>query len=196
MHWKYTDQSEEEESITHVRQTQTRAGTYRDHQKSQTTVSYYTWTRSRTVGRNVKKKYARFESESSFEDDANYRAYVTSHVDTSHLTNIFPFYSHPLGSPHIDLMSLKHSNKKFNMLMLYRSYRLLITTEHQSSGDIAEVRFHNHNLNLTLNNQTIKIIDFLTRFVNKTNMFNMSEGQEFIGLPTFLADVAQNQVLY
>lgn len=39
----------------------------------------------------------------------------------------------------------------------------------------------------------IKIFDFRTRFVNETDMFNGSEAQEFIALPTFLTDPAETQ---
>lgn len=42
-------------------------------------------------------------------------------------------------------------------------------------------------------NHQIKIVDFRTHFIDKTNMWNMSESQAFISVPTFLVDLAQTQ---
>lgn len=76
--------------------------------------------------------------------------------------------------------------------MTYRSYPLMITTESRSSLETAEVLVHMKNLNHNLKNHMfygndyIKIFDFLTCFVNKTEMMNMSEAQAFIDIQTFM----------
>lgn len=56
-----------------------------------------------------------------------------------------------------------------------------------------------NNVNLTMRVQTfsvtepMKIFDFLSPFVNKVDMRNMSEAQTFIALPKFLPDPDETQ---
>lgn len=37
--------------------------------------------------------------------------------------------------------------------------------------------------------------DFVSRFVKKSDLLNMSEAQAFVSLPTFLADLADTKLL-
>lgn len=75
----------------------------------------------------------------------------------------------------------------------------MLKTDTRSSKDTTEVRVNINNSNLTLNNQVydgndlIKIFDFLTRFVIKADMINMSEAQAIIVLQTFLIDPTGTQ---
>lgn len=109
------------------------------------------------------------------------------------------FYSRPEGPPHLGLRSIKPANDKLDKLMSYRSYRFMITTGTRSSRATAEVCVHIKNLNLTMRKHTfdgtypIKIFNFLTRFVNKADMLNISEALAFIALKTFLVDPAETQ---
>lgn len=71
----------------------------------------------------------------------------------------------------------------------------------RSSVETAEIRLHIKNLNLKMKNhifdwvEPIRIFDFLTRFVNEADILNISEGQAFVALPTFLVGPAEAQYL-
>lgn len=73
--------------------------------------------------------------------------------------------------------------------MQYRKYWLMIPTDTHSSRATAEVRVHIKIVNLTIKNHTfdgkdlIRVLDFLDRFVQQAEMFNISEAQAFIALP-------------
>lgn len=83
--------------------------------------------------------------------------------------------------------------------MSYRSYWLTITTERRWLWDTAEFRVHIKNLDITLKNHLfngndpINIFDLLTRFVNESDMLNVSQAQASIAIPTFLADPMETQ---
>lgn len=76
----------------------------------------------------------------------------------------------------------------------------MIETDQLSSRDTVEDRIHIKNLNLTLNNHvldekdSIKIFDFIIRFVDEADMSNMSESKELISLTPFLAYTAETEI--
>lgn len=118
---------------------------------------------------------------------------------TSTQVHIVPFHLRPVGSPHAGLRPNKTANTKFDKLMSYRSYGLMITTDARSSRDTTEVFVHLKNVNVKLRNHVFNgnyrtnIIAFLPRFVNEADMLIMFEAQAFIALSTFLVDPAKTQ---
>lgn len=184
-----------------MRRTHTRVGTSgaQLQAQKQTTASYYTRTSSLPVDRNAKKKYTGYLLDWSSEDHYNDHTYVAGREYTSPMTNIDPFHSSSVGLQKIGLRSIKPANKKLGRLMSYRSYPVMITTEQRSSRDTAEIRVYIKNLTLTLKNHAfdgndrIKILDFLTRFLNYSGILEMSEAEAFILIPIFLADPAEIQ---
>ena len=160
--------------------------------------SYYTSQRSRRLERYRKQSRTSETYESSSEDDYNDQEYVTGVEEESTLrSRIVPFHSRPVGPPHIGLRSIKPANRVFDKLMSYRSYRLKKTSDTRSACDTTEVRVHLKNMDLTMSkhkfdgNDPIRVFDFLTRFVNESDMLNMSEAQSFIALPMFLEEPAE-----
>lgn len=65
----------------------------------------------------------------------------------------------------------------------------MVKKERRSSRDTKYARVHIKN-HLFDGNKFNKSFDFLTRFVNKVDISNMTEALAFIALPTFLADPA------
>ena len=161
--------------------------------------SYYTRTRSHYVDKaNALHKRTGYESDTSFEEYLD-NSYETGHDEDVPLTNIVPFHSRPKGPPHVGLRSIKPANRIFDKLMSYRSYRLIVMTDTRSSRVTDEVRTHNKNLSLTMNQHAfdgsdpIKIFEFLTQFFNEADILAISEAQTFIALPDFLANPAETQ---
>ena len=65
---------------------------------------------------------------SSLEDDYQAEEYVTGNLEEMSLSAvIIPFYSRPVGKPHMGLRKIKSANQHFDKLMSYWSYRLIIT---------------------------------------------------------------------
>lgn len=97
------------------------------------------------------------------------------------------------------LRSIKLVSNKVDKLMSYRYYRLMIRTDSRSSRDTAAVSFHMKILNLKMinhvfdGNDTVKIFEFLTRFLNEAEVLNISQPQAFIAIPRFLADRSETQ---
>lgn len=91
----------------------------------------------------------------SLEGDYLDSNYLTGHEEPySSSSNILPFHSRPTGPPHPGLRSIK-PEKRFDQLMSYRLYLLVITANMGLSKATAEVRVLLKNLNLTLKNHTL-----------------------------------------
>ena len=80
----------------------------------------------------------------------------------------------------------------FEKLISYRSYRFSRTKDTISAFETTVVRMHLKKMELTMakkkfeGNDHIHVFVFLIRFVNESDMLNMSEVQAFIEFPTFL----------
>lgn len=113
------------------------------------------------------------------------------------MINILPCYSRPTGNPHAGLLSIRLSNIRLNKLMLYRSYRIMITTDTQSSKATAKVRPHIKNRNHVMKIHTFEVTDptsvlgFVALFINEADMLNISETMAFKSLLTFLEEPAE-----
>lgn len=141
-----------------------------------------------------------FESDSWSEDYYQDKGYVTLYEEPdSFMPNILSFHSRATGPPHAGSRSITLAIKRFYNLMSNRSNRFVITTHTRSSKVTAEVMVYIKNLNLTMKNHTfdsadpIRIFYFISPFLNEAYMFNMSEAQSFIVLPTFLGGPAEIQ---
>lgn len=175
-----------------------KVGTSRHSKNTNTRSPYYTLTSSYQVDK-IHSKRSGYESYSSSEDDYLDKNYVMGHEESNSLAKILPFHYRPTGSQHTGLRSIKPANKRFDKLMSYRSNWIMITTNKRSSRAKAEVIVQIKSLNVTLKNHTIdkknpiRAFDVLARFVNEADMFDRSETQTFIALPTFLSEQAETQ---
>lgn len=105
---------------------------------------------------------------------------------------MLPFYLREKGHKHPGLASLRPSDSRFVRLISYRSYRLMDTEGRWTSRATTVVHFHLKRLELSFadnkfsGDDPVMIFNFLTRFVEEAEILGISEGQEFLTLPSFI----------
>lgn len=157
--------------------------TSRKATKINRTQIYYTLTRSHQAHQLTTKRVG-YEFYSSSEEEYQEKSYVTWYEDPDFsMPNILTFHFQPTGTPHPGFPSIKTVNTRFDTLMTYISYLVMIKTDTRSLKETEEVWVHIKNLNRNMKNhkfdgtEAIPDFYFLVLFVNTADMLNMSEVQ-------------------
>ena len=110
-----------------------------------------------------------------------------------------PFFERAKGPKHPGLSSLRSSDPMYDRLLSYRYYRLREKKAGVNAAGMIKLRIFMKSLDITMQghrfdgSDPIAVFSFLIHFVTEADKLNMSEGQAYLAIPSYLKGSAKSQ---
>lgn len=110
-----------------------------------------------------------------------------------------PFFEHEKGPRHHAMSSLCSSDTMHDHLISYHYYRVWNLNQGVSAEGMMKLRIHIKILDITMKEHHvdgtdhIMVFQFLIHCVTEADKMNMSDGQGYLALPTYLTEGAKSQ---